>query len=188
MRKLIVAMHTTLDGFVAGQNGEMNWINVNDEIFEFVGKLTDQADTALYGRITYEMMNSYWVTAGDKPNATKHDIEHSRWYNQSTKVILSTTITDNGLDKTIIIRNNLADNINKLKQEDGKNIVIFGSATATHTLFNEGLIDELWIFVNPVVIGHGLPLFKGAKQNINLTLVESKQFSCGVIGLHYTKK
>jgi dihydrofolate reductase len=188
MRKLIVSMHTTLDGFVAGQNGEMNWINVNEEIFDFVGKLTDDADTALYGRITYEMMNGYWPAAGKKPNASKHDIEHSRWYNQSMKVVLSTTITDNEVDKTKIISNNLADNINKLKQQDGKNILIFGSATATHSLFNEGLIDELWLFVNPVVIGKGNPMFKGVNHTTNLTLIESKQFACGVVGLHYSKK
>ena len=188
MRKIIVSMHTTLDGFVAGQNGEMEWINVDDEMFDFVGKLTDDADTALYGRVTYEMMNGYWPTAGEQENASKHDIEHSRWYNQSMKVVLSTTITNSGLDKTIIISDNLADNINKLKQQDGKNIVIFGSATATHSLFNEGLIDELWLFVNPVVIGKGIPMFKGVKETTSLTLVESKQFPCGVVGLHYLKK
>ena len=133
------------------------------------------------------MMNGYWPTAGEQENASKHDIEHSRWYNQSMKVVLSTTITNSGLDKTIIISDNLAGNINKLKQQDGKNIVIFGSATATHSLFNEGLIDELWLFVNPVVIGKGIPMFKGVKETTSLTLVESKQFPCGVVGLHYLK-
>ncbi|OAQ39731.1 dihydrofolate reductase [Pedobacter psychrophilus] len=187
MRKIIVSMHTSLDGFVAGKNGEMDWINVDDEMFDLVGKFTDEADTALYGRVTYEMMNAYWPTAGENANATKHDIEHSSWYNQSLKVILSTTLIANELDKTKIISNNLVDNINKLKQQDGKNILIFGSATATQSLFNEGLIDELWLFVNPVVIGDGIPMFKGITHMSNLTLIESKQFPSGVIGLHYSK-
>jgi dihydrofolate reductase len=74
MRKVILFMHTTLDGFVAGPNGEMDWINVDDEMFDFAGKQTNQADTALYGRVTFEMMNGYWPTAGEQPNASKHDI------------------------------------------------------------------------------------------------------------------
>lgn len=87
-------MHTSLDGFVAGPNGEMNWIQVNEEIFNFVPTLTEQADTALYGRVTYEMMQSYWPTAGDQPNASKHDKEHSAWYNKVSKIVLSRTMTE----------------------------------------------------------------------------------------------
>lgn len=180
-------MHTTLDGFVAGPNGEMDWINLDDEMFDLAGKQTDQADTALYGRKTYEMMNAYWPTAGDQPNASKHDMEHSRWYNQVQKVVLSKTIDGNGLNNTQIISNNLLENINELKQEAGNNIMIFGSATASHSLFNLGLIDEFWLFVNPVVIGQGIPLFKGITEITKLTLIESKMYSCGVIGLHYAK-
>jgi dihydrofolate reductase len=89
MGKIVLFMHTTLDGFVAGQNGEMNWIIVDDEIFDFAGNNTDHADTALYGRVTYEMMEGYWPTAGNQPTASKHDIKHSNWYNRVTKVILS---------------------------------------------------------------------------------------------------
>jgi dihydrofolate reductase len=92
MRKLIFFMHTSLDGFVAGLNGEMDWIKVDEAMFDFIGTMTDQADTALYGRVTYQMMESYWPTAGEQPNASKHDIEHSRWYNKVTKIVLSKTI------------------------------------------------------------------------------------------------
>ena len=92
MRKLILSLHTSLDGFVAGSNGEMDWIKLDDEIFDLVGKFTVEADTALYGRKTYQMMESYWPTAADKPDATKHDIEHSQWYNKVNTVILSRTL------------------------------------------------------------------------------------------------
>ena len=102
MRKLIFFMHTSLDGFVAGLNGEMDWIKVDDAIFDFVGTMTDQADTALYGRVTYEMMESYWPTAGEQPNASKHDKEHSAWYNKVSKVVLSKTITEKGLDNLVL--------------------------------------------------------------------------------------
>ena len=188
MRKIIVAMHTSLDGFVAGQNGEMDWIKLDDALFDFVGTLTAGADTALYGRKTYEMMDSYWPTAGDPPNASKHDREHSRWYNDSLKIVLSKTLHQTGLLKTKIISTDIVNSLQQLKQEEGKNIIIFGSASATHFLFNEGLIDEVWLFVNPVVLGQGIPMFKDVIQRISLTFIESKSFACGVAGLHYKKE
>jgi dihydrofolate reductase len=181
-------MHTSLDGFVAGLNGELNWAKVNDEIFDFVATMTDKADTALYGRVTYQMMQNYWPTAGEKPNASKHDKEHSVWYSKVSKVVLSTTINEKGLDNTIVIGDHLADNINKLKKQDGKNILIFGSPSASHSLLSEGLIDEYWLFVNPVLLGQGIPLFRGVTETTQLNLIETKTFSCGVIALHYEKQ
>jgi dihydrofolate reductase len=187
MRKLIFFMHTSLDGFVAGPNGEMNWIKVDDSMFDFVGTMTDQADTALYGRVTYEMMQSYWPTAGEEPNASKHDKEHSAWYNKVSKVVLSKTMQETGLHNTKVISNQLSENINKLKQQEGKNILIFGSPRASQSLLKEGLIDEFWLFVNPIILGQGMPLFNGISETTKLKLVESKTFECGVIALHYGK-
>jgi len=188
MRNLIFFMHTSLDGFVAGPNGEMNWIKVDEDIFDFVGTMTDKADAALYGRVTYEMMQAYWPTAGDEPNASKHDKEHSAWYNKVKKIVLSKTMSQEGLDNTTVISGSLAENINKIKNQDGENILIFGSPRASHSLLSEGLIDEFWLFVNPVLLGQGTPLFKGIKETTKLKLIESKTFACGVIALHYACK
>ena len=187
MRNLIFFMHTSLDGYVAGLNGEMNWIKFDAALFDFVATMTDKADTALYGRVTYEMMQGYWPKAGEKPNATKHDIEHSTWYNNVSKVVLSTTMQETGLHNTKVIADHLSDNINKIKQQDGKNILIFGSPRASQSLLNEGLIDEFWLFINPIILGQGMPLFKTVTGTTLLTLVESKTFACGVIALHYEK-
>jgi dihydrofolate reductase len=187
MRNLIFFMHTSLDGFVAGLNGEMDWINLDDSMFDFVATMTDKADTALYGRVTYEMMQSYWPTAGEQLNATKHDIEHSTWYNKVSKIVLSKTINDSGLHNTKVISDQLSDNINKLKQQDGKNILIFGSPGASQSLLNQDLIDEFWLFVNPVILGQGIPLFKNITGTTKLKFVESKTFACGVIAIHYEK-
>ena len=187
MRNLIFFMHTSLDGFVAGSNGEMDWINLDDAMFDFVATMTDQADTALYGRVTYEMMQSYWPNAGKQPNASKHDKEHSAWYNKVSKVVLSKKMSEKGLDNTKVIGDQLADNINKLKQQEGKNILIFGSPRASQSLLNEGLIDEFWLFVNPIILGQGMPLFKNITGTTQLKLVASKTFPCGVIALHYGK-
>ena len=180
-------MHISLDGFVAGPNGEMNWIKVDEEIFDFVATMTDQADTALYGRVTYEMMQSYWPKAGEQPGASKHDKEHSAWYNKVSKIVLSKTISEKGLDNTVVISDQLADKINKIKKQDGKNILIFGSPRASQSLLNQGLIDEFWLFVNPIIVGQGMPLFKDITGTTKLKLVESKTFACGVIALHYKK-
>src|SRR4029078_2089660 len=97
MRKIISFMHISLDGFVAGPKGEMDWIKVYEEIFDYVGKRITETHTALYGRVTYQMMENYWPAAGNKPAATRHDIEHSKWYNKVHKVVLSKTIQDEGL-------------------------------------------------------------------------------------------
>ena len=180
-------MHTSLDGFIAGSKGEMNWIKVDDEIFDFVGTMTATADTALYGRITYEMMQSYWPKAGEQPNASKHDKEHSAWYNKVSKVVLSKTLQETELQNTKIIGNQLSENINKIKQLEGNNILIFGSPSASISLLNEGLIDEFWLFVNPILLGEGKPLFKNLTSTTNLKLVASITFASGVIALHYEK-
>lgn len=181
-------MHSSLDGFVAGLNGEMNWITVDDEIFDFVATMTGDADTALYGRVTYQMMEAYWPTAGEKPDARKHDKEHSAWYMNVSKVVLSRTIDDTGLKNTMVIRDNLYENITRLKQVPGKNILIFGSPRASHSLLSIGLIDEFWIFVNPVLLGQGIPLFKNIPEIARLRLLESKTFASGVVALHYSRE
>ena len=187
MRNLIFFMHTSLDGFVAGPNGEMDWIKVDEEIFDFVGTMTEQSDTALYGRVTYQMMEGYWPTAGDAPNASKHDKEHSAWYNKVSKVVLSKTMTANGLLNTQVISDQLEDKISEVKKQEGKNILIFGSPSASRALLAAGLIDEFWLFVNPIILGQGRPMFKESNDRIDLRLIEARAFGCGVIALHYAK-
>ncbi|MBS1551137.1 MAG: dihydrofolate reductase family protein [Bacteroidetes bacterium] len=186
MRKIISFMHISLDGFVAGPKGEMDWIKVNEEIFDHVGKRIREGDTSLYGRVTFQMMENYWPTAGDNPNATKHDIEHSKWYGKVRKVVLSKTLKDEGLTNTKIISDSLSDRINEIKQQAGKEILLFGSPTATHSLIQLNLIDGYWLFVNPIILGRGIPLFADIKDKIKLKLKTTRQFNCGVTELNYT--
>jgi len=186
MRKIISFMHISLDGFVAGPKGEMNWITVNQEIFDYIGKRINETDTALYGRTTYEMMESYWPTAGDAPRASKHDIEHSKWYKEVSKIVLSNTLKGSSLPNTKIISDNLSKEINELKKQPGSEILLFGSPTATHSLIQQNLIDGYWLFVNPVILGQGIPLFTGIKDKIKLKLLNTHQFTSGVTELNYT--
>lgn len=189
MRKIISFMHISLDGFVAGPNGEMDWIKVDEEIFDHVGKRISQGDTSLYGRITYQMMENYWPTAADKPTATKHDIEHSKWYSKVHKVVLSKTMKDEHIPNTTIISDHLSERINEIKQpgNGGSNdILLFGSPTATHSLVQLNLVDGYWLFVNPIILGKGIPLFTNIKDKTKLNLLSTRQFTCGVTELNYT--
>ncbi len=186
MRNIISFMHMSLDGFVAGPNGELNWVKVNGEIFDHVGKRISEGDTALYGRVTFEMMENYWPEAGGKPAATKHDIEHSKWYNKVHKVVLSRTMKGTGPENTTVISDKLSEGINEIKQQSGNEILLFGSPTATHSLMQQNLIDGFWLFVNPVILGRGIPLFADIKDKIELKLLNTRQFICGVTELNYT--
>ena len=185
MRKIISFMHISLDGFVAGPGGEMNWIKINEEIFDHVGKRISKGDTSLYGRVTFQMMENYWPTAADKPNATKHDIEHSKWYDKVKKIVLSKTLKDEDFTNTEIISDNLSERINEIRKTDGEDILLFGSPTATHSLIQLNLIDGYWLFVNPIILGQGIPLFKDIKDKIKLNLLSTHQFKCGVTELNY---
>lgn len=186
MGKIISFMHISLDGFVAGPNGEMNWIKVDQEIFDHVGKRISQTNAALYGRVTYEMMEGYWPTAGDAPGASKHDIEHSKWYAKAHKLVLSRTMKGASLPNTTIISDDLSQNINEIRKQSGPDILLFGSPTATHSLIQLNLIDGYWLFVNPIILGQGIPLFTNIKEKIKLNLVSTHQFTSGVTELNYT--
>ncbi|MBL0317268.1 MAG: dihydrofolate reductase family protein [Flavobacteriales bacterium] len=191
MRKLISFFHISLDGFVAGPNGEMNWITIDQEIFDHVGIRIGTGDMAMYGRVTYQMMENYWPTAADKPNATKHDIEHSKWYKHAHKVVLSNSMKDTVLPNTTVISDNLIHQVNAIKNSQGENqsdILVFGSPTATHALMEQNLIDGFWLFVNPIVLGKGIPLFVDVKTPMKLQLISTKPFTSGVTELNYVVK
>lgn len=185
MRKIIVSEHISCDGFLAGPNGEMDWIKFDDQLFDRVGVYTAECDTALYGRTTYQMMEDYWPNAGNKPNATRHDIEHSNWYNNVEKIVLSKSMRMAVKDKTTFISENISDEILKIKQKPGKGILVFGSPQAVHSLMEYDLIDEYWLFVNPILLGNGIPLFANITAKTKLKLITTKVFHCGVIGLNY---
>lgn len=187
MRNLISFMHMSLDGFVAGPNGEMNWIQFDQELFDHVGRRLIDADSAMYGRITWQMMENYWPDAGQKPNATPHDIEHSRWYNRIHKVVLSRTMKDKVWPQTTFVGDDIAQQIRSIKQQAGLDIMLFGSPSATHALMDLDLVDGFWLFVNPVILGRGISLFAPVKDQIRLKLLPAtRRFDCGVTELNYT--
>lgn len=178
-------MHVSLDGFVAGTRGEMDWITVDEEIFDYAGARTTASDMALYGRVTFDMMDAYWPTAADQPGASKHDLEHSAWYKGVTKVVVSHSMKTTARADVKVIGKNLREEVQALKKSGDKEILIFGSPSTGHALMKEGLVDEFWVFVNPILLGAGIPLFKNIADKISLRLEHSHQFRSGVVCLHY---
>lgn len=187
MRKVVQFMHVSLDGFIGGPNGEMDWINVDDEIFDFANDRTSESDSALYGRKTWQMMDGYWPDAPKKPNASKHDIEHGNWYNNVEKIVISRTMKSDPAKKVRVIGQDLVKEIGEIKNGNGKEILIFGSPSAGHSLAQLGLIDEYWLFVNPVLLGKGIPMFNGQKAITKMRLVQTHTFKSGVVCLNHQR-
>ena len=181
MRKLVLIVQTSLDGFVAGPNGEFDNFIGGEENLEFVCSITDDADAALLGRVSYQLLDSSWPTAASKPDATKNVIKYSNWYNSVSKFVLSKSLKNKNSANTHIISENPESEINYIKQRPGKNILIFGSPTAVHSLFELNLIDSLWIIVHPVIFGKGIPFFRNMENIIKLDLVASKKLSSGIL-------
>lgn len=186
MGKLIISEHISLDGFVGGPKGEMDWISFSDELFDFVGTFTKIADIALYGRKTFEMMDAYWPTAGHGENATKHAKEHSAWYNEVDKIVLSNSMLGRDRDKVKFINDNMLNVVDEAKQKS--NILLFGSPQVVHTLFAHNMVDEMYLFVNPVLLGNGIPLFRGINDRQNWKPERNRFFkSCNVLCVHYSR-
>lgn len=180
MRKVIVFMMTTLDGYVAGPNGEIDWHVVDDEFNEFAAHQLDSVDMLLFGRVTYEGMASYWPT----PAAATDDPTIAEKMNTLPKIVFSRTLEKADWQNTRLIKDNIAEEIARLKQQPGKDLIILGSSNLAASFINLGLIDEFRIMVNPVVIGGGKPLFGGVEDTLKLKLLSTRTFRSGNV-LHY---
>jgi dihydrofolate reductase len=184
MRNVVAFMHMALDGFAAGPNGELDWIAYDQELEKHAETVVSTVGTALYGRVTYQMME-YWRTVPSNPEATKHEIEHAKWIEAIPKVVISTTLKSSDWNNTSIIADNLSEAILKLKQQPGKDIVIFGSPSLTKALAQLNLIDEYQLTLSPVLLGAGVQFFSQLAQKRPLQLLASKTFGSGAMALHY---
>ncbi len=185
MRKLILVAHISLDGFVAGLKGEIDGFDAAEENLRFVCSLTDDADAALFGRVTYQWLDSFWTTAGRRPNATKGEVLYSNWYNNVQKIVMSKTLASEKLNNVYIVSDDIVNTVTAIKNQSGKNILIFGSPSVAQELLRVNLIDACWIFVNPVFFGKGIPLFRELKSKTQLKPLTTRIFSNGEIAIHY---
>jgi dihydrofolate reductase len=171
----------TLDGYFEGPNREIDWHNVDEEFNEFAIEQLNSTDLLIFGRVTYELMASYWPTE----TAVKNDPIVSGKMNSLPKIVFSKTLTSVNWNNTKLVKENIVEEVMRLKQQPGKDMFIFGSSNLSLTFIKHGLIDEYRIIVNPVVLGRGKPLFKGIDSRLNLKLVKTRTFKSGNILLYY---
>jgi len=181
-------MHISLDGYISTPNGDLSWAKLDEELFDWVYEMTQRSDMAMYGRVTYEMMQAYWPDAGKKPDASEHDKQHSAWYNQVDKLVISRTLDGTDLPQTTVMGHHLKQEINELKEAGEKDILMFGSPGASLSLLELGLIDEFYLLINPIILGHGIPFLQKLPKTVNLQLLESQIFPSEVVLLHYAIK
>ena len=181
MRKLVVSNMITLDGFLAGPNGEIDWHTVGEDFNDFAAKQLDEMDAILFGRVTYELMASYWPT----PEALDTDPIIAKAMNGISKIVFSQTLDKAIWENSRLVKGSTADEVAKLKAQSGKDMVIFGSGGLVSALTKAGLIDEYRLFIAPVVLGEGLPMFRGIKSPVNLKLIRTQTFENGLVLMVY---
>ena len=183
MGKVIYSMNVSLDGFVEGPNRELDWVIVDEELHKHFNDQARAADTFLYGRRLYELMARDWPTADTNPLAPEYVVEFARIWKDKPKIVFSKTLEKVEWNSRLV-RDNIADEIAKLKRQPGKDMDL-GGPTIASTFMRLGLIDEYQLLVHPVVLGGGTPFFPALDNPINLRLVETRTFGSGVVLLRY---
>ncbi len=181
MRKLIFFNLITLDGYFEGPNRNIDWHNVDEEFNQFAEEHTAEFGALLFGRVTYELMASYWPTE----DAKRDNTVIARLMNDLPKLVFSNTLQKADWENTRLVKTNFVEEVTKLKQQPGKDVAIFGSSDLAVSFLEHGLIDEFRIMVNPIVLGGGKTLFQGIAKQLTLKLVKTKVFKTGNVLLYY---
>lgn len=184
MRKLIYSLGISLDGFIAGPNGNIDWTAPDEELHRFHNLQTREIGVHLCGRRVYEVM-TYWETADQDPSAADYTLEFAHIWKSLPKIVFSKTL-EQVVGNTTLLRGGVVEEVTKLKQQPGKNLAVAGAGLAS-TLIKHNLIDEYRLFINPVVLGAGIPYFPPLEQRIQLELLETRTFSSRVVYLRYQR-
>jgi dihydrofolate reductase len=185
MRKLIYSMGVSLDGFVAGPRGEINWSVPDEELHRFHNKQTRELGAHLCGRRLYEVM-VYWETAESKPSAAPYELEFARIWKDLPKIVFSQSL-GNVKGNARLVRGDVAEEVTSLKQQPGNDLAIGGAGLASACMRLD-LIDEYRLFVSPVVLGEGTPYFPPLEARIELELLETRTFGSRVVYLCYRRR
>jgi dihydrofolate reductase len=185
MRKLTYSMSVSLDGFIAGPGGEIDWSAPDEELHRFHNQQTREVGTHLCGRRLYEVM-LYWETAEQQnPSPAEHELEFARIWKDLPKVVFSKTL-EKVEGNARLVSDGVAEEVAKLKEEPGKDIAVGGAGLAS-TLIQLGLVDEFRLFVSPTALGGGTPYFPALEERIDLELVETRTFASRVVHLRYRR-
>ena len=172
----------SVDGYIAGPNGEMEWMvwNWDDELKNYVKDLTDPVDCIILGRKLAQGFIPYWNSVPDAEGALK--------IINTGKVVFSNTLEKTEWENTVLANGPIREEILKLKEQEGGDIIVYGGAAFVASLIKHALIDEFHLFINPTAIGDGMAIFKDIENRQNLMLVNSATFKCGIVVLHYNLK
>jgi dihydrofolate reductase len=181
MRKVLFFMMTSLNGFYERGRWEIDWHNVDDEFSDFAIEQLNAVDTLLFGRVTYEGMASYWPT----PAASDDSPVIAEKMNSLPKIVFSKTLDAVAWNNTRLVRDDAAEEVAKLKEQAGKDVIVMGSSDLAVSLAERGLIDEFRIMVNPILLGEGKPVFKGLHGDVRLKLLQTRTFKSGNVLLTY---
>jgi len=181
MRKVIFFNLTSLDGYFEGPNNDINWHNVDEEFNQFAEEQTAEFGALLFGRVTYELMASYWPTEAAK----RDDPMIAGLMNSVPKIVFSKTLQKVEWENTRLVKDNFVEAVSELKKEARKEIAIFGSSDLAVAFIEHNLIDEFRVMINPVILGNGKPLFQGIKSKLDLRLIKTRTFKSGNILLYY---
>jgi dihydrofolate reductase len=181
MRKLLSFHVTSVDGYYEGPNQAFDWPVIDEEFNQFALRQLDEADTLLFGRVTYQLMAGYWPT----PAAEQDDPAVATKMNALAKIAISRTLVTADWAHTQLVGGDAAEVLARLKQQPGKNMLIMGSSALTASLIGLGLVDEVRVMVSPVVLGDGKSLFRTAAKRISLTLLKATSFRSGNVLLCY---
>ncbi|WP_337044135.1 dihydrofolate reductase family protein [Emticicia sp. 17c] len=187
MRKIKLQMQVTADGFVCGPNGEMDWVTFNwdDALQQYVGDLTNSADTFIVGRVLYQGMSMHWPAAEQNMESSEKEREIARDFNNKPKIVFSKTLTTGSWKNTTIASGDLFETVRELKSQEGSDILLYGGVSMVSSFIQHNLIDEYHLFINPTAIGKGKSIFADLTQNFGLELIRSQSFSCGIVLLCY---
>lgn len=187
MKKLIVTMWMSLDGFVAGPNGELDWVtgSYDEAMGRYEDDLVSSADTLVLGRVTYDSFAGSWPKVPDNPSVSEGEKAYARKLNAMHKVVFSRTAKQLEWNNSSLHSAIVPQEIESLKQQPGKDMLIYGSTSIVQQLTTLGLIDEYQLLVYPVVLGSGKPLFAGIHERVNLKLIRTAAHPSGVILLYY---
>ena len=184
MRKLIYSMTVSLDGYIADPNGEIDWSAPDEELHRFHNQRVREIGAHLLGRRLYEVM-LYWETAEENPAASDYELEFARIWKAIPRIVFSKTL-EKVEGNARLVRDDVAGEVTRLKQEPGKDLAVGGAGLAS-TLIDLGLVDEYQLFVSPVVLGGGTPYFPPLEKAINLELVETRTFDSPAVYLRYRR-
>jgi dihydrofolate reductase len=185
MRKLRLQVQMSIDGCIAGPNNEMDWLVWDDNYIKYLNEITESVDTIIMGRKMVDEFIPYWTEVMNKPDDPWNAF--AKKMVEIPKVVFTKTLYKSEWANTDIATGDLKDEITKLKNLDGGDIIVYGGASFDSSLVKEKLIDEFYLFVNPIVIGNGKTIFKNLEMQ-KLTLIESKVFDCGLVLLYYEVK